>query len=199
MDARAKRCDSTMVPPKTSLIQKGTSARSAVLLPWNRPRGTVRVPPDPVLCCGLLRHHAARTTLEGAVLARLPGKLGTYYRGGQGQWAWALHRITGVGVLAFLFVHIADTALVGFGPKYYNSIVRVYHNPVIRLLEIGLALMVLFHALNGLRIIIIDFWPKMADYHKQLFQIVLGLYVVLATPAVFFMGREFIRSVTHGG
>jgi succinate dehydrogenase / fumarate reductase cytochrome b subunit len=55
--------------------------------------------------------------------------------------------------------------------------------------------MVLFHALNGLRIILIDFFPKMADYHKQLFQIVVGLYIVLIVPAIFFMGRGFIRSL----
>ncbi len=132
-------------------------------------------------------------------MARLPGKLGTYYRGGQGQWSWALHRITGVGVLAFLFVHIADTFLVGFGPKLYNKVVHVYHNPIIRLLEIGLAAMVLFHALNGLRIILIDFVPKLADYHKQLFNIVVGLYIMLIVPAFFFMGREFYRSIVHGG
>ena len=117
------------------------------------------------------------------------------YKGGQGQWSWALHRISGVAVLLFLFVHIADTALVGFGPKFYNQVVHAYHNPVIRLLEIGLAAMVLFHALNGLRIILIDFFPKMADYHKQLFQIVVGLYIVLIVPAIFFMGRGFIRSL----
>ncbi len=110
-----------------------------------------------------------------------------------------MHRITGVGVLAFLFVHIADTFLVGFGPKLYNRVVHVYHNPVIRLLEMGLAAMVLFHALNGLRIILMDFVPKLADYHKQLFNIVVGLYIVLIMPAFFFMGREFYRSVVHGG
>jgi succinate dehydrogenase / fumarate reductase cytochrome b subunit len=128
-------------------------------------------------------------------VARVPERLGTVYKGGQGQWSWALHRISGVAVLLFLFVHIADTALVGFGPKFYNQVVHAYHNPVIRLLEIGLAAMVLFHALNGLRIILIDFFPKMSDYHKQLFQIVVGLYIVLIVPAIFFMGRGFIRSL----
>ena len=128
-------------------------------------------------------------------MARLPERLGTVYKGGQGQWSWALHRISGVAVLLFLFVHIADTALVGFGPHLYNQVVHAYHNPIIRLLEIGLAAMVLFHALNGLRIILIDFVPKMADYHKQLFQIVVGLYIILIVPAIYFMGRGFIRSL----
>jgi len=128
-------------------------------------------------------------------VARLPQRLGTLYRGGQGQWSWALHRITGIGVILFLFVHIADTSLVVFGEEFYNRVVGVYHNPLIRLMEIGLAAMVLFHALNGLRIIIIDFWPRAADWHRQLFGIVVGLYIMLIVPAIYFMGRGLVESL----
>jgi succinate dehydrogenase / fumarate reductase cytochrome b subunit len=128
-------------------------------------------------------------------VARLPERIGTLYRGGQGQWSWALHRITGVMVVIFLFVHIADTSLVIFGEETYNRVVEAYHHPIIRLLEIGLAAAVLFHALNGLRIILIDFVPKAADHHKKLFGVVVGLYIVLIVPALYFMGRGFIREL----
>lgn len=128
-------------------------------------------------------------------MARLPERIGTVYRGGQGQWSWALHRITGVTVILFLFAHIADTALVGFGPDLYNRVVAVYHNPIIRVMEMALAAAVLFHALNGLRIIVIDFWPRAADWHRQLFGIVVGLYIVLIVPAMYFMGRALVRSL----
>lgn len=126
---------------------------------------------------------------------RLPERIGTVYRGGQGQWSWALHRITGVAVILFLFVHILDTALVGFGPEKYNRVVAVYHNPIVRLMEIGLAASVLFHALNGLRIIAIDFFPRLADRNRELFGAVVGLYVMLMIPALYFMGRGFVRSL----
>jgi succinate dehydrogenase / fumarate reductase cytochrome b subunit len=122
-------------------------------------------------------------------------RVGTIYKGGQGQWAWAAHRITGILVFLFLMAHILDTALVGFGPKLYNRVVSVYHNPIIRLMEIGLAGAVLFHALNGVRIMILDFFPKSSDKQREMFGIVVGLFVVLFTPAVFFMGRELIRSL----
>jgi succinate dehydrogenase / fumarate reductase, cytochrome b subunit len=125
----------------------------------------------------------------------VPEKVGTVYRGGQGQWSWALHRITGVAVFLFLLAHIVDTALVGFGPQLYNRVVSVYHNPIVRLMEIALAELVLFHALNGLRIIAIDFIGKAADWHKQLFGIVVGFYLMLSIPALYFMGRGFIRSL----
>ena len=125
----------------------------------------------------------------------VPQKVGTVYRGGQGQWSWALHRITGVAIFLFLLAHIIDTAVVGFGPELYNRVLRVYHNPIVRLMEIALAMLVLFHALNGLRIIVIDFVPKAADRHKELFGVVLGLYMILAIPALYFMGRGFFRSL----
>lgn len=124
---------------------------------------------------------------------RLPGKQ-TVYRGGSGQWSWAFHRISGIAVFLFLLAHILDTALVGFGPDAYNRVVAVYHHPIIRLLEIGLAAMVLFHALNGLRIIAIDFFPKLADRQRELFNYVLGLYMVLMAPVLYFMGKGFIES-----
>ncbi|MGH2793631.1 MAG: succinate dehydrogenase, cytochrome b556 subunit [Actinomycetota bacterium] len=126
---------------------------------------------------------------------RVPERLGTVYRGGQGQWSWAFHRITGVAVFLFLLAHIVDTALVGFGPELYNRVVAVYHNPIIRLMEIALAGLVLFHALNGLKIIAIDFFPKLSDRHKELFGIVVGLYIILIVPALYFMGRGFFRSL----
>jgi succinate dehydrogenase cytochrome b subunit len=120
----------------------------------------------------------------GRALSLVPEKVGTVYRGGQGQWSWALHRITGVAVFLFLLAHIVDTALVGFGPDLYNRVVHVYHNPIIRLMEIALAMMVLFHALNGLRIMAIDFIPGAAKRHKELFGVVVGLYLILAVPVV---------------
>jgi succinate dehydrogenase / fumarate reductase cytochrome b subunit len=126
---------------------------------------------------------------------RVQEKLGTLYRGGQGQWSWALHRITGVAIFLFLLAHIIDTALVGFGPELYNRVVAVYHNPIVRLMEISLALLVLFHALNGLRIMVIDFVPKAADKQREIFGVVMGLFMILAVPALYFMGRGFFRSL----
>ncbi|MGH2829849.1 MAG: succinate dehydrogenase, cytochrome b556 subunit [Actinomycetota bacterium] len=125
---------------------------------------------------------------------RLPGKM-TVYQGGTGQWSWAVHRITGIAVFLFLLAHIVDTALVGFGPEFYNRVVAVYHNPLIRLLEIGLAATVLFHALNGLRVIAIDMFPRLADRQRELFRFVVGLFMMLMGPVLYFMGKGFVDSL----
>ena len=101
-------------------------------------------------------------------LARRTSEFGTLYRGREGQWSWLAHRVTGVGIILFLFAHVVDTALVGWGPNAYNRVVAVYHNPFVRLLELALVGMVIYHALNGVRIMVIDFWPKANDFNRQL-------------------------------
>jgi len=115
-------------------------------------------------------------------IARRAGELGPLYRGREGQWSWALHRITGVVVILFLFAHVLDTALVGWGPDAYNRVVNVYKNPIVGVMELGLVAAVLFHALNGLRIMAIDFWPKLADQNRRLILGTVGLYVAAMIP-----------------
>ena len=43
------------------------------------------------------------------------------YKGQSGMWSWLLHRVTGLGILLFLFVHIVDISLLGFGPVVYDD------------------------------------------------------------------------------
>src|SRR3989338_6132219 len=90
-----------------------------------------------------------------------------WYRGGMGEWSWALHRISGVGVLIFLCLHILDTALIVLGPQAYNAVIALYRHPVFKVLEIGLVAAVLFHALNGVRIILFDFWVDLTRFHRH--------------------------------
>ncbi len=103
---------------------------------------------------------------------------GTLYRGSTGMWSWVLHRITGVAIYFFLLVHILDTALVRLSPEAYNAVIGTYKTPLMNLGEIALVMAIVFHAFNGLRIILVDFWSKGAKYQKQMFWIVLGVWAV---------------------
>ena len=109
------------------------------------------------------------------------------YRGGIGQWSWLLHRLTGIGVLLFLFVHILDTALIMLGPAWYNKILAVYRMPLFGLMEIGLFAAVLYHALNGVRIIVIDFWMESVVHYKKMFLIQMVLFALIFLPVALIM------------
>jgi succinate dehydrogenase / fumarate reductase cytochrome b subunit len=107
---------------------------------------------------------------------------GTLYRGREGMWSWVAHRISGVLIFLFLFAHVLDTALVRVSPEAYNTVMETYKNPVVGLGEAGLVAAVLFHALNGLRIVAVDFWAKGPRYQRQMFWAVVIGFVVLFVP-----------------
>ena len=104
---------------------------------------------------------------------------GTLYRGREGMWSWVAHRITGVLIFFFLFAHVIDTAMVRVSPEAYNSAVELYKNPFVGLMEVGLVAAVLFHALNGIRIVLVDFWSKGPRYQRQLTYGVTGVFLLL--------------------
>jgi succinate dehydrogenase / fumarate reductase cytochrome b subunit len=104
---------------------------------------------------------------------------GTLYRGKTGMWSWVLHRITGLSIFFFLLVHTLDTALVRLDPVAYNQVIATYKTPIIGVAELGLVAAILFHALNGVRVILIDFWSQGAKYQRLMFWIVVVVAFVL--------------------
>src|SRR5690606_6911729 len=95
------------------------------------------------------------------------------------MWSWVLHRITGVGIFFFLIEHVLSTTLVRVSPEAYNIVIASYKNPIMGLIEVGLVAAVGFHALNGLRIILIDFWRVGPRLHKAMFWAVIILWLIL--------------------
>lgn len=108
------------------------------------------------------------------------------YRGGTGQWAWLLHRWSGVAVLLFLVIHILDTGLV-FWPEVYDRVMKIYAHPFFRVGEVGLAAAVLYHALNGIRITVLDFYPELSGRQRQFFYGVVTLFTVIFLPGAYVM------------
>jgi succinate dehydrogenase / fumarate reductase, cytochrome b subunit len=124
-------------------------------------------------------------------LLRLRGtNSGKAYKGGLGQWSWAAHRITGLGVIAFLFGHIVDTFMVGFGPQLYNETISLYQQWWFKPFEVLLVGATLYHALNGMRIILFDFWPGLALRQKSFAYAELTLFTIGFLPVAFFMLRS---------
>ena len=111
------------------------------------------------------------------------------YRGREGYWAWLLHRVSGVAIILFLFLHVLDTCLIGLGPTAYETFVAFYRVPFFRVLEVALSGAVLYHGINGLRIIVIDFVETATRIQQQLWYAVWATFLVLFLPAAFFMLR----------
>lgn len=114
----------------------------------------------------------------------------TLYRGDPGMWSWVLHRITGATIFFFLFVHVLDTALVRVSPQAYNEVIETYKTPIVGLMEVGLVAAVLYHALNGVRVILIDFWQHGPRYQRLMLWIVAGVFAAVMIPALGVLGMH---------
>ncbi len=113
------------------------------------------------------------------------------YRGQTGQWAQLFHRLTGLGILLFLLAHIADTSLVLFGPQVYDAWATVYYNRIVRVFETLLVGIVIYHAVNGIRVTLIDFWDKGSLYQKRLFWAAMVIFLVLFGISAYLMLAVF--------
>ncbi|MEN9343137.1 MAG: hypothetical protein RIR24_724 [Actinomycetota bacterium] len=123
----------------------------------------------------------------------MPSKpAGTLYRGKVGMWSWVLHRITGVAIFFFLLVHVLDTSLVRLSPEAYDIVIATYKTPIIGIAELGLVAAILYHAFNGIRIILIDFWSKGSKYQNLMFWIVVAIaFVIFAIFTPRHLGNVF--------
>ncbi|QLQ07312.1 MAG: succinate dehydrogenase, cytochrome b556 subunit [Anaerolineae bacterium] len=102
--------------------------------------------------------------------------------GGDGQWAWLLHRVGGIGILAFLFLHVFDIYLMNLGEDIFSKFLILYTAPVFKVMEVALIFGVLFHAINGIRIIIIDFWPATTVHERLMFRVAMVLTLIAFVP-----------------
>ncbi|MFO0910632.1 MAG: succinate dehydrogenase [Isosphaeraceae bacterium] len=133
---------------------------------------------------------------------------GLRYGGGLSQQAWLAHRLTGLGVLFFLLIHVVDTFFVVAYPGLYDETVALYGGlfrggyywPLrwgFRFGELGLIASVVFHAVNGVRIILLDFWPKGALYQKQLLWVVIVVFWAIMIPVTFWVLAALMSPPAH--
>ena len=121
----------------------------------------------------------------------------TKYKG-KGFHAFILHRISGLGTIMFLSLHIATTATVFYAPQWYDVLVEIFLNPIIMIAEIILAFFVIYHGVNGLRIAYVDLirpdlWKKVPT--SKLMSAVFAVTFLLWLPAAGILGYNLLK---HG-
>ncbi|HSF80243.1 MAG TPA: succinate dehydrogenase, cytochrome b556 subunit [Anaerolineales bacterium] len=129
--------------------------------------------------------NSLRSTLNGFIRYRLEA----------GNLSFILHRLTGLGTLLFLSIHILDTSTVYFFPSLYSHAIDIYRSTPFVLLEIVLVFSVIYHGVNGARIAIFDlFTPASwrAGMQARSAIITLGVALALWLPAAYLMGRKLL-------
>jgi len=89
-----------------------------------------------------------------------------------------LHRIGGLGMALFITIHILASFLGGEGGLLAN---RIYENWGFQLF---IFFCVLFHAINGLRITILDLWPKLLEHTREAMWVEWAVFLPIYAIAV---------------
>lgn len=129
--------------------------------------------------------HVTISTLRR--LGRLPAE-----RSEANRWAFYAHRVTGIGIFAFLCLHVLDVSLFAISPPLYDEVHLLYGTAYMRVFECGLLLALLFHAFNGLRVVAIDAWDLGAASAARLLSGVVVLTAVLTVAGSIIILRPLV-------
>jgi succinate dehydrogenase / fumarate reductase, cytochrome b subunit len=102
--------------------------------------------------------------------------------------AHVIQRISGVLLLVYLFLHVHTIHELGAGPAAFDAALSTFRHPVFKLLEIALLGTVILHALNGVRITLLDL--GIAQGERRLFWVLavgLGTLIFLAGAIPLFL------------
>jgi len=124
----------------------------------------------------------------------LDGKVGFFeglsYKGGGPMLAWILHRISGLGMIIFISLHVfASFFTQEMGSDWAISINIVYESVIFQLF---IVFSVLYHGINGMRIIILDLWPRMLRYQKEMTWLQWLVFIPIYGLTIFIMIQRLI-------
>jgi succinate dehydrogenase / fumarate reductase, cytochrome b subunit len=105
-----------------------------------------------------------------------------------GSWAFALNRITALGLTLYLFMHLFILNKLTQGPDAYNEFLTLTENPLVKLGEWAVVAAAILHGLNGIRIILTSFGVGVTR-QKQLFW---GFMAVAAVFILFFTAKMYL-------
>jgi succinate dehydrogenase / fumarate reductase cytochrome b subunit len=102
-----------------------------------------------------------------------------------GSWAFALNRLTGLGLVLYLFFHLVVLSLLLQGPESWDAFVTLARNPLVLLLDVVLIFGLLFHALNGIRVALLGLG---IGVHAQRTM----FWILMAITAVLFLAATYL-------
>ncbi|NIB99583.1 succinate dehydrogenase, cytochrome b556 subunit [Halobacterium sp. R2-5] len=102
-----------------------------------------------------------------------------------GMWAWVFHKFTGWVLIGYLFTHIAVLSTSMQGAAVYNDTLSGLEGlALVRLLEVGLLAVAVFHILNGIRLLFVDLGVGLESQDKSFYAslVLTGVIVVASVP-----------------
>ena len=115
---------------------------------------------------------------------------GLKYKGGGPMWAWILHRISGIGMVLFVGLHVVASFFTQqIGSDWAITINIIYESVYFQLF---IVFCVLLHGLNGIRIIVLDLWSKLIRYQKEAIWMQWLIFIPVYGLTIFIMLQRLI-------
>jgi succinate dehydrogenase / fumarate reductase cytochrome b subunit len=120
------------------------------------------------------------------------------YKGKEGHWSWLLHRLTGLGLVFFMILHIFGMSMSAFNPALHDATLEVYKTPLFSIGELGLAFCLVFHAINGTRIAILELRPDLWTQQQKATRLSIIITLAISLPMIAIMAYKSITYfLTH--
>ena len=100
------------------------------------------------------------------------------YQGGVGMLAWLLHRVSGLALSFYLLLHIWDLRAAQRGAQAFDEAMATFQSPFWKVMDLLLLAAVLFHTLNGIRLLLFDAGQGLR-YQRQLSWLAFGLTIAI--------------------
>ena len=100
-----------------------------------------------------------------------------HYRIHLGTFAWILHRLSGLGLIFYLILHVWVISNLMGGEESFNEVMEFLGTPLFKFLEIGLVGTIFYHLFNGLRVTLVDM-GVLVEKQKLLFGIGVVLWLI---------------------
>ena len=107
-----------------------------------------------------------------------------------GMWAWIFHKFTGWVLIGYLFTHIAVLSTATANPDTYNTTLQGLEGlSFVRIGEVGLLAVAVFHILNGIRLLFVDLGVGLESQDKSFYaSLVVTAIIVVASVPTFLAG-----------
>ena len=119
---------------------------------------------------------------------------GLRYKGKAQHWMWIAHRVSGLGVLLFLILHVFGMSNAYFNPALHEVMLETYKTPLFSIGELALAACLIFHAVNGTRIALLELKPEWWDKQELALKWSLIITALLGAPTILIMAA---KSLSH--
>jgi succinate dehydrogenase / fumarate reductase cytochrome b subunit len=119
------------------------------------------------------------------------GFKGLFYKAGGPYHSFSLHRLTAMAIILFVGTHVAASFSMQQGLGTWGTTINVLYESW--WFQIFIVFCVLFHTINGMRVVILDFWPKLIKYSREAVYLEWAIFIPIYILTVFLIVTNAIN------